>query len=282
MTKKEIQKRIYELKTDEEIISFVKSRLQELEDSEVEVTVGQGYTDTFKNYISSKTHYKAAAELNDAECPDLVYDDITPYVELIKELKKSTWYHELTLFSTIFYVVYDYLPSDDIGLGRAFTYMGNKNKRISIKTIRENGCAFCSEKAGMSHNMFKFLGIDSEVACGYRNSEKHAFNIVYPSGYGKEPMVIYDPSFFVDFTNGNQKNSLGYFKALNQEDYTKLLNGETLKMDLTKTEKNYRELYGFSEDYDFSADEATYHLGLSENKNLDSETEPPQGPSPKV
>ena len=36
-------------------------------------------------------------------------------------------------FSTIFFEVYNYLPSDDIGLGRAFTYHGNKGKRVSIK-----------------------------------------------------------------------------------------------------------------------------------------------------
>ena len=36
-------------------------------------------------------------------------------------------------FSTIFFEVYNYLPSDDIGLGRDFTYHGNKGKRVSIK-----------------------------------------------------------------------------------------------------------------------------------------------------
>ena len=269
MNKVEIQKKIYELKTDEEIIEFAKNRIMELESNSVESTVGQGYTDLFQEYISEKTHYKAGASLNDAECPDLIYDDITPYVNLIKEIRKGKWYSELSLFSTVFYTVYDYLPSDDIGFGRAMTYIGNKDNRISIKTIRDNCCAFCSEKAGLSHNMFKFLGIDSEVACGYRDSELHAFNMVYPNGYENEPMVIYDPSFFVSFVKDEKKTSFGYFKALSHEDYEKLINGSPIKIDLTKTEKNYRQLYGWNGSLDgslFEGDQPTYTIGIAKTK----------------
>lgn len=269
MTKQEIQKIIYELDTEDKIKDFVEKRIAELENNSVESIVGQGYTDTFKEYISEKTHYKAGASFDDAECPDLVYDDKQPYVELVKAIRKNSWYNELTLFSTIFFTIYNYLPSEDIGLGRAMIYMGNKNKRISIKTISENGCAFCSEKAGMAHNMFKFLGVDSEVACGYRNDGLHAFNMVYPNGYGNEPMVIYDPSFFVNFVKDGNKKSFGYFKALKREDYEKLISGVPLKVDLTNTENNYRKLYGYNGILDgatFEGDEPTYSIGLNINK----------------
>lgn len=267
MTKDEIQKNIYGLSTDEEIVEFVKFRLKELEDGSMETTVGQNYTDTFREYISLKTHYKAGDKLGNKECPDLVYDDITPYVELVKAVKENSWYNELTLFTTIFFTVYKYLPSEDIGFGRAFTYMSLKEKRISIKTIRDNECAFCSEKAGMAHNMFKFLGIDSEVACGYRDSERHAFNMVYPNGYGNEPMVIYDPSFFVNFINDGKKFSFGYFKALGKEDYSKLSCGDFLKISLSKTEKNYKQLYNLDDSYIFDADEPSYSIGLSKSNS---------------
>ena len=136
MTKEEINKAIFTLQNDEDIINFVKKRLEELENSSIETTVGQNYTTSFKEYISEKTHYKAAAKLKDSECPDLVYDDITPYVSLIKSIKKNSWYNELLLFSIVFFEVYNYLPSDVIGLGRAFTYFGNKGKRI--KHIMQN------------------------------------------------------------------------------------------------------------------------------------------------
>lgn len=205
MTKAEINKKIFELQNDEEIINFVKERLNELETNSVEKTVGQNYTDSFQDYISKKTHYKAAEKFDDYECPDLVYDDITPYINLIKELKKGTWYNELTLFTTIFFIVHEYLPSEDVGLGRYMTYSSHKGKQLSIKTVSENGVAFCSEKSGMAHNLFKFLGIDSEVVCGARGHEMHAYNFIYPNGYENEPMVLYDTSHFVNFINDNNK-----------------------------------------------------------------------------
>ena len=128
MNKEEINKKIFELSTDEEIIDFVKKRIQDLENNSVETTVGQNYTTTFKEYISEKTHYKAAASIGDIQCPDLVYDDITPYIDLIKSIKQNSWYNERTLFSTIFFEVYNYLPSKDIGFEREDTYFSNIGK----------------------------------------------------------------------------------------------------------------------------------------------------------
>ncbi len=270
MTKEEINKKVFELQNDEEIINFVKERLNELEINSVEKTVGQNYTDSFQDYISQKMHYKAAENFNDAECPDLVYDDITPYVNLIKEIKTGTWYNELTLFTTIFFLIDEYLPNDDIGLGRYMTYASHKNKRLSIKTVSENGVAFCSEKAGMAHNLFKFLGIDSEVVCGARDSELHSYNFIYPNGYENEPMVLFDPSHFVNFTNGNDKVSLGFYKAFRREDYEALKNGTPTQIDLTKTEETYRKLYGYNgffDGYDFEYETPTYIYGLENAKN---------------
>lgn len=273
MSKEEIQNRIKELKTDEEIEAFVKERLQELEGMAVETIVGQGYTDTFKEFISSKTHYKPGTKFGESECPDLVYDDMTPYIELVKEIRKG--YNELTLFTSIFHLIYNYLPNSDWGFARGMTYMAHtKDGKVSIKEIIDNSCAFCSENAGLAHNLFRFLGVDSEVACGYRNKEGHAFNVIYPNGYGNEPMVIYDPSFFVSFVKSEGKISLGYFKALRREDYDKLMKGESIKIDLTGTEKNYRRLYGgngYLDDAYFEGEQSTYSVGLK--KVLDGKPE---------
>ncbi len=54
MLKDEIQKKIYECKTDEDIKNFLEQRLTELEENTPEVTVGQGYTDSFNEFISKK------------------------------------------------------------------------------------------------------------------------------------------------------------------------------------------------------------------------------------
>lgn len=274
MTKNEINKKIFELQSDEEIINFINERLNELETNSVEKTVGQNYTDSFQDYISQKTHYKAAEKFGDSECPDLVYDDITPYINLIKEIKKGSWYNEMTLFTTIFFTVHNYLPSDDIiGLDRFLTYSSHKGKKLSIKTISENGTAFCSEKSGMAHNMFKFLGIDSEVVCGARESEMHAYNFIYPNGYGNEPMVLFDPSHFVNFRKNDNKLSFGFYKAFSKEDYELLKSGNPTQIDLTKTEENYRELYGYNgslNDYTFDNEAPIYIYGLENAKNYKS------------
>lgn len=275
MTKAEINKKIFELQTDEEIINFINERLKELEASSEEKTVGQNYTDSFQDYISQKIHYKAAEKFDDSECPDLVYDDITPYINLIKEIKKGTWYNELTLFSTIFFIVHKYLPSDDIGLGRYMTYASHKDKKLSIKTVAENGVAFCSEKSGMAHNMFKFLGIDSEVVCGARGTEMHAYNFIYPNGYGNEPMVLYDPSHFLNFCKGNQKFTFAFYKAFKKEDYESLISGNPTQIDLTKTEETYRKLYGYNgnlDDFVLENETPTYIFGLENAKNYKSST----------
>lgn len=89
MTKAEINKRIFELQLDDGIIKFVDERLSELETNSQEKIVGQNYTDSFQDYISQKIHYKVAENFDDSECPDLVYDDKTPYINLIKEIKKK-------------------------------------------------------------------------------------------------------------------------------------------------------------------------------------------------
>ena len=268
MTRDEIKNKIKILKSDEEIKSFVETRIAELENESVEVTVGQGYTDSFSEYISKKVHYKAAAKFGEDECPDLVYDDLTPYINLVKELNKTGNYAVLTLFTSVFYTINDYLPSDDIGLGRAFTYSAHRGKRLSIKTISDNSCAFCSEKAGMAHNLFKFLGIDSEVVCGARDKELHAFNMVYPNGYGNEPMILYDSSYFVDFFKDNKKISLGYFKSFKKENYESFIQGIPTELDLSKTEGNYRKLYGDALDgYEFKDEHPIYVYGLDAGRN---------------
>ncbi len=57
------QEKILKLKTDEEIINFIKQRILELEKETNEKTIGQGCTD-ISDYISSRIHNKLVASLN--------------------------------------------------------------------------------------------------------------------------------------------------------------------------------------------------------------------------
>ena len=112
----------------------------------------------------------------------------------------------------------------------------------------------------------------------------HAYNLVYPKGYGNFPVVIYDPSHFVNFINGDKKLSFGYYKALSEEEYKSLKMGEPHKIDLTKTEKLYRQLYGCNgllDDYIFDGDTPYYTFGLEASKNFIKENQESNKPIQK-
>ena len=273
MEYEEIQKRIYACADDEDIRDFVLERIHELEIGSEETTMGQTYTDTFNEYISSKVHYKPGAPFRDIgkECPDLVYDDIEPYVSLIKNIRKGSYYNALTLLTTIFLEIHQYLPNHDWAeQNRVLEYRCHIEKgSISIKEIKQEACGFCSERAGLSHNMFKLLGIDSSLVCGIRKQEgkkveNHAYNIIYPNGYNDTLSVIFDPSHHIKFINKEGlKQSFGYFKTLSTEDHAKMRNGETVLLDIAPSGEKLKHFYeGFLDGYEMQPESATYGIGL--------------------
>lgn len=272
MLKDKIQKRIYACKTDDDIREFLTKRIAELEENSKEITVGQNYTDSFNEYIAKKVHYKPAARIGKDECPDLVYDDMEPYVSLIKDLQENSWYNEMSLFTTIFWRIHEYLPNNHADeLDRFFAYQSHRKEgKISIKDIKKEGCAFCSENAGLAHNMFKILGIDSSVICGRRDNTPHAYNMIYPKGYDNKPAVLFDPSHHLDFVNSQGKKvSFGFFKALSQEEYDKMKSGEAITLDVTRSGENTKKLYGWNgalDGYELKKEMPTYGIGLGKVK----------------
>ena len=93
MTSKEIYDRIYSCESQDDVEALVNERIEELEKNSKEETMGQGYTDIYRNFISSKVHYKPAAKIGDGDCPDLLYDDVSDYVSLINDIRKSKSYN---------------------------------------------------------------------------------------------------------------------------------------------------------------------------------------------
>lgn len=266
MTKEQIKNKILSLKTDEEIESFIKERLNELENNSIESTVGQGYTSRFREYISSKTHYKVGADLSsEIECPDLVYDDLEPYINIIKSIQKAGGYNEFDIIHLIFVYIFNHLIDEDM-IERLVLYNMSSNQKVSIKEVKENKCAFCSEKSGQVHNLFKFLGLDSEVASGYRDNERHAYNIYYPYGYDGDIIMLYDASHYVEFKKGDNSFVLAYFKAFKKESFQKLLDGQRISIDLATTERTYRKLFNLDESYIFNGKQVTYTLEVISKK----------------
>ncbi len=88
----------------------------------------------------------------------------------------------------------------------------------------------------MAHNIFKILGIDSQLVIGKRNDENHAYNIVFPRGYGNQPAVLFDPSYSIDFKMENgSKYSMGYFKVLTIDEYNNMLAGNGTHIDISSS-----------------------------------------------
>lgn len=244
MDKEQIKEKIKNFKSDEEISSFIKERILFLETQSTEQIIGQFYTDTFNDFISSKIHYKSVASSNRLNFPNLVFDDITPYFELIKELSESKDYlNELFLFTPLMMNIFNYLSSKESKANIEDTlydrhrlywdYMTKGESEISIKEFHKQKCGFCSENAGLAHNIFKILGIDSQLVIGKRNDENHAYNIVFPRGYGNQPAVLFDPSYSIDFKMKNGcKYSMGYFKVLTIDEYNNMLAGNRTHIDI--------------------------------------------------
>lgn len=272
MLKEEIQKKIFELTGIEDTTAFVRERLRFLEKEATDDTMGIGHTDSYKDFIGNKTHYKAGDRISDdIDCPDLIFDDLTPYINLIRVIRQGTWYDENVLLTAVFVAVDDYLPKDpDTDLQRVFIYYQNKDERLSIKKIKETRCSSSSEKAALAHNMFKFLGMDSEVVFGVRNSQNHSYNFVYPNGYEGVPVLLYDPSFHVRFQNDDNDFTLGYVAILTKEEHEILKSNKPLRPELDSTETMYRMLYGTTnilDDKVFNGEEATYSISINSEKD---------------
>ena len=255
---------------DSEISEYVDNKLKLLEDSSQDEIIGQGYTDAYRNYIGLKTHYKPILSTSDFSCPDLVYDYKEPYVALVKSIRKNG-YSIVSIMNQMFRIVNGYSPLGEITLlNRSLAYiMAEKaNKKLSIEALFNVKGAFCSEKSGLVHNMFKFLGIDSELVFGYNDKKAHSYNMVYPYGYGKEPMFLLDVSYFIDFIKDNNKYSLAYLYAMDNDSYDAFVLGKEYRTDLKKMEAYYRHFYNLDDSYRFVGSNKIYTYGLSKNDNI--------------
>lgn len=285
MTKQVIKQKLYECKNDDDIQRLIKERMEELR-IDTDITVGVGYTNSFDEFISDKVHYKTQfREGKDKVYPDLVYDDMDLYLSLIKNIKEGIdydFYNELTIFTKLFHGIYKNLPNYGSNIKLLEyerriiqqTALMHGRTYVSIRDYIEEQCALCSEKAGLSHNVFRILGIDSSLIIGKKDNVGHAYNIVYPRGYNTRPSVLFDPSFYLNFANKDNKNAyMGYFKVLSNEEYEKLKSGEEVVLDFGSSEGKLKLYYDFLNQYQMKPEVSTYSIELEktdlEKKNTE-------------
>ena len=263
MIAKEIDNKIQSLKTDEEIEVFVDERLKELEEQYCEEKiVGQNYNDQFRDYISSSIHYKATDKFGNQDSADLVYDDKTPYINLIKTLKQTEAYDNYNLFLQIYNEVNKYLPPPKKGADfeRMDKYF---QKQVSIKDIKNSQCGMCSERSGLTQNLFKFMGRDIELIGGYRNDEPHAYSLLYPKGYDNNVAILIDTSHVLKFLDneGNTKYNYPFYKVLKDDELIQFIENKTVNLDLTTTENEIKGYYPSLNSYQMKKEDITYTIG---------------------
>lgn len=284
MTKEEIIKRINNCKNDDELKMLLQSRIDELEEETQERTVGQGYTTTFQEYISSKIHYKATASIRKQAGPDLVYDDYEPYFELLKKIRRSgiIFPDEVFFFDPIRQTILHYMFDGNRSIDeddRHMIYFSAAYKgenAVSICMFKHRNCALCSEISGMAHNMFKILGMNSEVVIGIRNNENHAYNLLFPKGYGNIPAVL------IDFSNPAKCESklahkvydLPYYKVLSEEEYYNLMEGKPVSIDATKNISDllnyYKSIGAIEPDCTLISEKVTYSAHKNDVKSIEN------------
>ena len=272
MSKEEIKEQILNFKSNQEILEFIKVRITELEQNITFKKIGFRYKNIHNDYISSEIEYIVGHSYFGDDFPSLVFDDITPYFELIKELSESKeYFNELYLFTPLMFEIFNYLSSserkknvEDTARKRDKLYLDtlhNKERAISIRRFHNEKLGLCGENAGIAHNIFKILGIDSQLVIGKRNDEEHAFNIVFPKGYGNHPAVLFDPSHMINFTNELGNNySLGYFKVLTSEEYNNMLLGNIILINLEGSVNNLIKYYPMLSSCSVNYENANYSI----------------------
>ena len=125
------------------------------------------------------------------------------------------------------------------------SYSSSMNKPLSIKLFHDNKAAMCAEVAGVTQNMFKFLGIDSDyVVIGEENDDFHAFNIVYPNGRDNKA-VLYDFS--------NRSNGYPLICVLDDEKKEQLLSNKKIKITREEIHQTYhRDINWKHKDIEYS------------------------------
>ena len=186
------------LQTDEEIEKFITYRLSMLENDEHKTIGINTDTSVYTKLLNENIKINLIGRIiiinnrvNASKFGSLMFDDNNIYKYLIKASKKYDNVYE-AVYNAIKAYGTSKLSNSKIRdlIYRCFS--STTDKALSIKVLHYIKQTFCTERSGIAHNMFKFLGIESDyVVIGLYNNHFHSFNIVYPEGREKDSL-LYD------------------------------------------------------------------------------------------
>ena len=226
-----------------EIDSFIENRLSQLKNDDKRRIGLDTRITVYDKLLTDKMKINAQGfQISDGESGKYAFissykmDDKKYYRYLIKEIKNNDDPYTSVFIATNNYLNVNTKNKEKTQKKRIFAYAvlsGFVNKTLSIKFFRNTRLSMCAEIAGVAHNMFRFLDIESDYVCGMLGGNYHAYNITYPEGRDKYAILF-------DATISNGPFPCMFY--LDEENKNKLLGYEHTKLYAKDIAKAYDEV----------------------------------------
>ncbi len=260
MTFNEFKEEYKKLQTPEERDTFIKNRIEALMDNSKVKRIGLNLCGSYNGFISPDMGVcsNASGYFEDMHMDDMnVYRDFMNFID--NDIDKYMYGEPMAIYS-IQHFIWDYFGLNAGGIVDRFNiYCGNEP--VSIKELKGNDVAACSERSAMVQNLLKFLGFDSEIAFGkLNNHELHAYVIFRPENDNNR--ILYDPMNPVKYEADGKNYYCPGISMMSEEQYTQLKNGEPYTFDYNLVKKIYTRTYPCSEEKRvYTCDEVKFKNG---------------------
>ena len=192
---------ISNLKTEEEIIDFVKNRINILENNSkiVDINNYENENKIYEGYINSNSQVNSSNLVK-----PFCINDLDLYINFIKDLKEKNITNVISLISLLQdYIIDTFGYKGDMN-NRITTYLTYKEQgSVPINRFYQNNSALCSERSASVQNLASLVGLKSYLLFGKLSSENetetHAYNIFQMKN---NTLVLFDVTNPVILENG--------------------------------------------------------------------------------
>ncbi len=192
---------ISNLKTEEEIIDFVKNRINILENNSkiVDINNYENENKIYEGYINSNSQVNSSNLVK-----PFCINDLDLYINFIKVLKEKNITNVISLISLLQdYIIDTFGYKGDMN-NRITTYLAYKEPgSVPINRFYQNNSALCSERSASVQNLASLVGLKSYLLFGKLSSENetetHAYNIFQMKN---NTLVLFDVTNPVILENG--------------------------------------------------------------------------------
>lgn len=192
---------INNLKTEEEIIDFVKNRINILENNSkiVDINNYENENKIYEDYINSNSQVNSSNLVK-----PFCINDLNLYINFIKVLKEKNITNVISLISLLQdYIINTFGYKGDMN-NRITTYLTYKEQgSVPINRFYQNNSALCSERSASVQNLASLVGLKSYLLFGKLSSENetetHAYNIFQMKN---NTLVLFDVTNPVILENG--------------------------------------------------------------------------------